>query len=254
MTVAAAGTYTLSGRAADGERLTGSAWVGPQGQCFIYQSLYTTTTKGSLLGTFDIVPGATPADNDIQGRLDWTRPANPAATHRLYKSGFGLSGTPVTAPVPLDVFGGRYLVPAATGTMFDLNPAVPGPVNISASLTFAENRKLIGSIAMDDPTYNPSYNGITVKARSVVTPLPSSLAKTTLTPVHNTGAFSGNFAIQDNNRLIRRSTFQGLMIRVRSLGGTDMVGLGYFILDQRPVAAERPTSTPQRSGIVQFQN
>lgn len=255
MTVAAAGTYTLSGRSADGERLTGSAWVGPQGQCFIYQSLYTTTTKGSLLGTFDIVPGATPADNDIQGRLDWTRPANPAATHRLYKSGFGLSGTPVTAPVPLDVFGGRYLVPAATGTMFDLNPAVPGPVNISASLTFAENRKLIGSIAMDDPTnYNPNLAGITVKARSVVTPLPSSLAKTTLSPVHNTGAFSGNFAIQDNNRLIRRSTFQGLMIRVRSLGGTDMVGLGYFILDQRPVAAERPTSTPQRSGIVQFQN
>lgn len=255
MTVAAAGTYTLSGRTADGERLTGSAWVGPQGQCFIYQSLYTTTTKGSLLGTFDIVLGATPADNDINGRLDWTRPANPGATHRLYKNGFGLTGTPVTSPVQLDVFGGRYLTPPATGTMFDLNPAVPGPANIQASLTFAEDRKLTGLIAMDDPTnYNPNLSGITVKARSVVTPLPSSFAKTTLTPVHNTGAFSGAFAIQDNNRLIRRSTFQGLVVRVRSLGGADMVGLGYFILDQRPVGAERPTATPQKSGIVQFQN
>lgn len=255
MTVAAAGTYTLSGRTADGERLTGSAWVGPQGKCFVYQSLYTTTTKGSLLGTFDIVSGATPADNDISGSFDWTRPANPGATFRLYKSGFGLSGTPVSTPVQLEVFGGRYLVPAATGTLFDLNPAVPGPVNIQANLTFAEDRKLTGSIAMDDPTnYNPNLANITVRARSVVTPLPSSFAKTTLTPVHNTGAFSGSFAIQDNNRLTRRSTFQGLMVRVRSIGGADMVGMGYFILDQRPIGAERPTSTPQRSGIVQFQN
>lgn len=151
--------------------------------------------------------------------------------------------------MPLDVFGGRYLVPAATGTMFDLNPAVPGPVNISASLTFAENRKLIGSIAMDDPTYNPSYNGITVKARSVVTPLPSSLAKTTLTPVHNTGAFSGNFAIQDNNRLIRRSTFQGLMIRVRSLGARIWLGwvISFWISDPSQQKGQPPRHKGQES-------
>jgi hypothetical protein len=255
MNVAVAGTYILSGRTADGESLTGSAWVGPQGQCFLFAPLYTTTPKGSLLGRFEILSGATPAENDISGNLDWIRPANPRATHRLYKNGFGLPGTPVTEPVGLELFGGRFLPPPAAGTFFDLNPAVPGPVNFQADLTFSEDRALSAPIAMDDPlNYNPNLTGITVKARTVVTPLPTVFASTRLAPVHSTGAFSGSFIIKDNNNLTRRSSFQGLMVPVRAGPSVDKVGLGYFILDQRPVGLEKPTTSPQRSGLVQLQD
>ena len=90
----------------------------------------------------------------------------------------------------------------------------------------------------------------------------SITAATKITPVQRTGALSGTGTLVDGT-LKRRLTFQGLMIRVRTspLGeprAEDYYGTGYFILDQIPntttVPPEKPTTSPQRSGIFSFQN
>lgn len=254
-TVSTTGTYSLVGRTADGEKLTGSYWVGPSGQLFFYQAFYTTVPKGSLLGNMQIEVGATPDDNDVSGNLDWVRPPN--VKSRLYKLGFGLSGTPVATPVSLAVIGGRYIVPPATDTVFSPEtPAAP----VTANLEFSEDGEYDPTPAQSDviTATNPDLIGLTVNAGSTVVPLIVA-AKTKITPAHKTGALSGSGTLVDG-ALKRKLTFQGLMIRVRTsdLGieprTIDVYGTGYFILDQIPVPPEKATTSPQRSGIFSFQD
>jgi uncharacterized delta-60 repeat protein len=254
-TVSNTGAYSLAGRTADGEKLTGSYWVGPEGQLFLYQALYTTVPKGSLLGTMQIELGNTAEDNDISGAFDQVRPPN--AKSRLYKAGFGLAGTPVVTPVALTAFGGRFIEqPAATGTVFGPEATVP----TTANLEFSEDGEFDPAPAENDVNTltNPDLIGLTVNAGSKVVPL-ASAAATKITPTHKTGAVSGSGTLVDGS-LKRKLTFQGLMIRVRTSGlgvlprTTDYRGTGYFILDQKPVGTEKPTTSPQLSGIFIFQD
>lgn len=254
-TVSTTGTYSLVGRTADGEKLTGSYWVGPSGQLFLYQAFYTTVPKGSLLGNMQIEVGATPDDNDVSGNLDWVRPPN--VKSRLYKLGFGLSGTPVATPVGLAVIGGRYIVPPVTDTVFSPEtPAAP----VTANLEFSESGEFDPTPSQSDviTATNPDLIGLTVNAGSTVVPLVVA-AKTKITSAHKTGALSGSGTLEDG-ALKRKLAFQGLMIRVRTseLGieprTIDVYGTGYFILDQIPVPPEKATTSPQRSGIFSFQD
>jgi uncharacterized delta-60 repeat protein len=265
-TVSSTGAYTLAGRTADNEKLTGAAWVGPEGQCFVFQALYTTKPKGSVLGSFEIVKGALPRDNDITGEFDWVRPAN--SKSRLYKNGFGLAGmalpSPAT-PVVLEVYGGFYTSTAATGTLFDLNPLIPGPVDILADLLFSEDGTFDNSIPLPaggdvDTLTNPNLNGgtaITVRAGNKLDiPFITALTKIAAT---KTGGLSGSFKLVDG-ALKRSVSFQGLAVRrLLSAPGapvriTDVIGVGYFIIDQKPVGLEKPTNSPQQSGIFIFQD
>ena len=258
-TVSSTGTYSLVGRTADGEKLTGSYWVGPTGQLFLYQAFYTSVPKGSLLGNMLIEKGTTPVDNDVSGNLDWVRPPN--VKSRLYKAGFGLTGTPVATPVGLTVIGGRYIVPPVTDTVFSPEtPAAP----VTANLEFSEDGEFNPTPSQSDvnTATNPDLIGLTVNAGSKVVPL-AVAAKTKITPVHKTGVLSGSGTLVDG-ALKRKLAFQGLMIRVRTSGlgvaprTIDIYGTGYFILDQIPntnlVPPEKPTTSPQRSGIFSFQD
>lgn len=257
-TVSSSGSYTLAGKTADNEKLTGAAWVGPEGQCFVFQTLYTTKPKGSLLGSFEITKGAEPRDNDITGGFDWIRPANPKS--RLYKNGFGLAGMTVAAPVALEVYGGFYSPTVATGTLFDLDPLNPGPVDILADLQFSEDGTFDDSIPTGgdvDTLTNPNLSGVTVRAGSKLDiPYVTALTKIAAT---KTGALSGSFKLVDGT-LKRSVSFQGLAVRkLLSAPGapvriTDVIGVGYFIIDQKPVGLEKPTTSPQQSGIFVFQD
>lgn len=254
--VSPTGTYSLVGRSADGEKLTGSYWVGPTGQLFLYQAFYTTVPKGSLLGNMQIETPTNPVDNDVSGNVDWVRPAN--VKSRLYKAGFGLTGSPVATPVGLTVMGGRFIEPPATGTVFHSPDSPITPV--TANLEFSEDGEFDLTPSQSDvnTATNPDLIGITVNAGSKVVPL-AVAAKTKITPVHKTGVLSGSGTLVDG-ALKRKLAFQGLMIRVRTsdLGieprTTDIYGTGYFILDQIPQGAEKPTTSPQRSGIFSFQD
>ncbi len=256
-TISTSGGYSYVGRTADGEAITGAYWVGPTGQLFVFQPLYRTTPKGSLLGQLQIELGAVTDQNDISGNLDWVRPATPAATHRLYRAGFGLPGTPVATPITLTAFGGRFVEHSATtGTIF--GPTAP----VTANLEFSEDGEFSPTPADSDvnTASNPDLIGITVNAGTKLIQ-PVITAATKITPTHKTGAITGIATLIDlGTTLKRRLAFQGLMIRVRTSGlgveprTEDYYGTGYFILDQIPVGAEKPTTSPQRSGIFSFQN
>jgi uncharacterized delta-60 repeat protein len=288
-TVSATGTCTIAGRTADGMPITGAYSVGPTGQLFFFQTLYTTTTRGSLLGNLQIELGATPLDNDVSGNFSWVRPPDPAAVSatksRLYRSGFGttqvVAGVPVTTvttPVQLVAFGGRYVAPPTTGTaplkvLMGLDPFDPtnSSAQPNAELIFSESgdgvTPVVGSrdpnilvkIEKASKTTTPTFKEPTLAA-PVANPNP---AATTIRPTAATGAFTGSFTLIDPSTtavpLRRPVTFQGLIVRERisSFGVVPRVtrtyGQGYFIINQLPLAGQpAATLTPQLSGVVEF--
>jgi autotransporter-associated beta strand protein len=252
-TVASAGTFTLAGRTPDGETLTGAYWLGPNGEFFVYQTLYTTTLKGSILGEMQIeLNAAGSVDDDISGDLTIVRPPNGAAVTvaRTYRSGFGTSqvvaGVPqtmVTTPVSLVAFGARYLVPV-TATTSNPNPLVF--LNIAAASGTTRNAELIfsedGSLPPRGAAFPAPYTQdvatllprnpnipVTIAAKSAVTtPKINTVdnpASTTLVPLAATGAFSGKFTLSDSIArtapqtplvILRNVTYQGVVIRERT--------------------------------------
>ncbi|MCX6856354.1 MAG: immunoglobulin domain-containing protein [Verrucomicrobia bacterium] len=288
-TVSTAGAATIAGRTADGMPITGSYLVGPTGQLFFFQSLYTTVTKGSILGNLQIELAASPLDNDVSGDFSWVRPPDPAAVSatksRLYRSGFGTTqvapgvpATTVTTPVQLIAFGGRYVAPPTTGTaplkvLMGLDPFDPkNPLALpNAELVFTESGVgtpvVVGDrdpnidvmIAARSATSTPAFKEPTA-TNSTPNPNP---AATRVTPTATTGAFTGSFTLIDPvsgvSALLRRPvTFQGLIIRERTSAFnvlprvTRTYGQGYFIINQLPISGQSATLTPQLSGIVEF--
>ncbi len=268
-TVAAAGTFTtFTGRTPDGETLTGGGFVGPLGEVLIFQPLYTTVKKGSILGQLTIGTGTLPldpSDNVITGELDWVRPPNPAVVSatpatRTYRAGFGLAGTPpVTTPVGLEAFGGFYKPPTTV-----LMITTPSTTVANASVRFTDggvNGNLPTGAA---PSREPDVN-VAITATStanVIVPNPNT-ALTKITPNRTTGAITGSFALSDANLrtvapltpnpVLRAVTFQGLI--VPEGGGATHRGVGYFMLPQIPIDnTTLPTTTLIYSGRMVFTN
>ena len=281
--VISAGTFTLSGRTADGETLTGSYGIGPNGEFFIFQTLYTTPIKGSILGELQIEVAALNENNDIFGNITHVRPPNSAAptVARTYRSGFGttltaagVTPTTVTQPVPFVAVGGRYIAPPATGTVFMGLTATTDPTR-NAELIFSEDGVLPVRGAAFPAAYtqdvvasrNPNIP-VTIGLKSVVkTPLAKSAsnpASTTLIPVLTSGAFSGGFTLSDSIPrpplaavvIPRVVAYQGAVIRERtSATGAPRVvetyGVGYFLIDQLPPnGTTAANSMPKLSGSV----
>lgn len=232
-TVAADGKLTLAGKLADGEALTGATFIGPEGQIAVFRTLYTTKDKGSVAGALDI---NTPA---LSGALTWWRPANPAATHRLYKAGF-------PAVLDLSAVGGRYNPPSATQAFLNLAPGAGNAV-----LSLAEGG-VEGSVAAPEDLDIPV--GIALKGK---TTLPANATanprKPTLTLTEKTGAIKGGFTLEDANpvpggkpAVIKRTvTFEGIAVPE----GAALRSYGFFLLPELP-AQGGPALTPTRSGQV----
>ena len=278
-TIGTSGTTSIVGRTGDGESFTSACPVGPNGQMFLFRTLYTTKIRGSILGDLRIETSPDPIDNDVSGSLTWVRPPNPAKVtskvSRLYRSGFGtdqiamgVTPTTITAPVPLVAFGGRYIAPPTTGqapltVVFGLLPAVATETN--ATLKFSETGDFptVITTPLVDSEFNPDVE-VTIGVKSKATTTTSTtvnpaLTKVTVSPT--SGAFSGGFTLQDNisGLLVKRaSTFRGVIIRrrVSELGDpreTSTYGLGYFINPLKPADGASATTTPQISGMVNFE-
>jgi hypothetical protein len=275
--VTTAGAVSVTGRTPDGETLTSSCPLGPDGQLFLFRTLYTTKDKGSLLSKpdfkIDTRSNLDPVDNDITGGLTIVRPPNPAAvtTARTYRSGFGttltaagVTPTTVTAPVNYVVTGGRYIAPLPVSATVT-NPTVlldlPAGSN-NAEVLFDENGAGAGGgIAA---AFNPDMT-IGIGAASKLTVPKKSLAHpagTTLAATAASGVFSGRYTLEDTNpvalqtptKVTRNVTYQGLVIRSRGVGNaTTTYGVGYFIIDQLPQTGSPATTTktaPRVSGLV----
>jgi autotransporter-associated beta strand protein len=285
--VAAAGTYTIAGRTPDGESITGGSFVGPIGQILVFQSLYRTTTKGSILSDdastsviesllIDTRGTTSPVDNDLVGILSHVRPPDPGlvSVARTYRSGFGtnqvLAGVPaatVTIPVNLVVVGGIYSPPPTTTGATTVLMGVTAGVN-NAELIFLEDGENNVNTT-DNPSFerlNPGATNpvISIGARSVITvprkattPTIVNPAGTTLTAVATTGLFSGSFALTDDDpttvlakadELKRSVTFSGTIIRHRLPdNSTVQYGVGYFIIDDMPQNTTSPVTTSKTS-------
>ena len=280
-TVSANGGYTLTGRASDGEAITTAAFIGPNGQLLVFDNIYTTTQKGSLLSSnldattptnnLSIVRGLTKNINRIQGQLTWNRPANTATTARLYKSGFGFgsASTPdVPEPVMLTSFGGRYNPPLAA-TIANPTPlvllgisAVTAPTR-NAQLVFSDNGILpVIALPYPDPfpkqitaSRNPNIGISIVKGNTLTLPTGTTAnpASTTVTIAAATGLISGQFALSDSTPIITRTVqYKALLVPVGDQPYST-IGVGAFTINLLPGSNQTATTTAQQVGRVVLQ-
>ena len=247
-TLAKDGKLTTAGKLADGESYTSATYAGPHGQILIFQAL--ATTKGSILGIFDIdaANDGVLDDTGLTGIVSWLRPANTRS--RVYPGGFG--------PISLSAVGARFITPLAPALILDL------VVNVDkAGLTFAEGG-LAGSVV------NPNVDAFDILAGNKAL-LPALLSAGNLGSVKisalsaTTGVFTGTFVVTDTE--IRTGAFTGKMISrtgnfsgILTHDGIAKVGACHFLLPELPhdaipgavppVKATTPTTSLLFSGSV----
>ncbi|MDZ4287970.1 MAG: hypothetical protein U0984_08425, partial [Prosthecobacter sp.] len=236
------GAMSIIGSMADGTAVAAFAtFIGPNGEFFLYKSLYATALKGSVLAELDIDDQGTPgtSDNTLTGISGtWSRPADPAT--RNYKDGFG--------PVNLAAEGGRY------------DPPVP-PQLILGVTTGANNASLaftdLGTADTSPDVHLSIQTGNTI---TFLAPNPAT-TRFTSTPasIASTGQFKGDFILQDDdpttgtvnaNELSRTGVYSGI---IYPQGGV-LIGAGYVSMPQLPSTADgtTPTTSPILSGTVIF--
>ncbi|MES2594521.1 MAG: autotransporter-associated beta strand repeat-containing protein [Verrucomicrobiota bacterium] len=230
ITLTADGKATYVGKLADGEAITGSSLLGPDGELAYFKIHYTTALKGSVAGSFDLDPQV------LTGSLTWWRPANLAVSNRTYHNGF-------PQVVDLGARGGRYALTA--GKVF-LNV----DAGSAAKLTFAD-------AGIEASITTPEIS-LTIAAKSkAVLPVNAAInpRKPTLTLTDKTGLIKGAFNLEDNNpvpngkpALIKRTvTFEGIAIPE----GNVIRAYGFYLLPQLPSEVTPvSTSTPILSGQV----
>lgn len=216
-TVKADGKLSFSGKHADGSSVTGSTFVGPSGQVFLFHTLYSG--KGSFLGDFVIntLDDADPANNQINSSIaSWSRPANTSKTNKLYRDGFLYE---------LNILGGAFRTPASA-TLLGLT------ADSTADLKFTQ-ANISSAEQQPDAT-------VTIRAANALTVTPTvAAAKTKLSATASTGAFKGSFEAKAK----KVTKFTGLIV---PLSGVH-TGVGYFLLDQAG------TPATQQSGAVIFE-
>ncbi|MBB5038661.1 autotransporter-associated beta strand repeat-containing protein [Prosthecobacter dejongeii] len=263
-TVGVTGTLSYVGKTADGQAITGAQFVGPLGEVIMFQTLYKTTPRGSLVGEIKInkVNDAIFADNTITSSPatapTWTCPANLLASNRTYRNGFG--------PISLTVNGGAYLdpnrkKPTPTSPDYPLIFGLLAPTVDALDLKFYLN-ELDGATpipAILDPSlpYNGGTDRVDVLAKSAVK-VPLADANpfgTTLTLAAAKGTFTGKVTLRQPDAvfggaagvLVRTATYQGILVKE----GSGYVGVGYYLMPERPnEAGETVAKTPLISNQV----
>jgi autotransporter-associated beta strand protein len=213
VTLAGAGTLRIAGRLADGETLTASTLVGTTGQIAVFRPLYTTRKRGSVAGSLTL------GDSALSGALTWSRPANPAPRHRVYRAGF-------PGIVSLTAAGGPYAPPAPGKTFLDLDP---GPSN--AILSFA-------GAGLESSVPQPEDLDLAVSIpadnRPVIALQPGqNPTRAALKLVPRTGHISGNISLQDTISGVtvnRTANFFGIALPQ----GPSTQANGYFLHNAPP--------------------
>jgi len=177
-TVAKDGKFGFVGKLADGEAITGSTFIGPTGQAFMFQTLYKSVPVGSFLGkiTIDSKSNSAPGDNTLTGTANWNRPANLANTNPLYRSGFG--------PVDLGIEGGAYAAPVSPLQVLNF---ISGDNNATVTVT---DGGLVDANSFDDIVEAASIK-IVGRANNVITVANVRAKNVKLTATATTGVMAG---------------------------------------------------------------
>ncbi|MEN3940426.1 autotransporter-associated beta strand repeat-containing protein [Prosthecobacter sp. SYSU 5D2] len=287
-TVAADGKLKIAGKMADGEKLTSSTFIGPDGEIALYQHLYKRiksigryvdaegnliidpkmkATGGSVHGKLVIDDkddaDAQNSNNTVGGDVTWVRPPSPSVKDRAFKTGFGFSFSPLQEPLDIVAVGGRY-DPPADGMILGLTEAaVTDSPNARIEFFYGGDLDFFYRVEILDAEFtsqDPSVNVVVTKNSKIVVPkdTQSPDAKTTVKAVAKTGRINGSFVVTDFNPryplrpyYVKRSVkFEGVIINEPvSGGGTQQVGVGFFLLPQLPNADLNPSSTDKTSPI-----
>ena len=222
--VSSAGSVSVAGKAADGEVITSSSFLGAAGESWLYAPLYKSL--GSMQGSFNLTqdPAGRFVDNRVSGSMSWFKPLT---TARAYAASFG--------PVNLTADGG-YLAPASTGSVV---LGLPDPGNVQ--LNFTEG-------GLTNSLTNPKVN-FTYTSDNKVTPPPvaTNPGKVTIAINPATGAVSGDFTLVETTPPLTRAKvpFQGQVVR---LGNGTVKAAGYFLLPQIPASGQTAATAPILSG------
>lgn len=266
------GRLKLAGRTADGQIISSAGFLGPNGQIVIYQQLYKSKPRGTLLGNLVLTRNLPElSDNKVGGTLSWNCPPNPNKNF-LYPDGFGNAGEDAFI---VTAVGGHYAPPEAASDA-NPNPTVLlglAPGNDNAMLTFVNG-------GVEDSDTNPNLDGpdsdpatpqrgwVSILAGSRVIVPKGALANpgtTSLKVVAKTGLFSGKFTQLDFNDDTgkfdkRAASFFGILVDEDDGAlGTAQVGSGYFLQRQHPqdLPVGNPPltlkTTPILSGEVIFE-
>jgi hypothetical protein len=224
----AVGGLTLTGKMADGESITGTSFVGPGGQLWIFTPLYKGL--GTLLGQLALTedPEGLFAGNSVGNApgktLTWSKPETKT---KSYLAAFG--------PANLAAEG-AYLAPASKGNVvlglpdagavtlsFDGGGLTTYTTNPDMTFTYTDENKVLPPAAVD----NPGKVAVTINAA--------------------TGAVSGNFTLEETNPPLKRANvpFLGQVVRLAD-GGIKAVG--WFMLPQIPVNGQTAANAPSLSG------
>ncbi|GEP40734.1 putative Ig domain-containing protein [Brevifollis gellanilyticus] len=228
-TISSGGTYTITGKAADGEGITSAGFVSKGGDLWLCASL--NKGLGSVQGTpvlHEDEEGLF-AGNVIEGALTWLRPAT---TTTLYPDGFG--------PLNLKVEG-AYLAPSNKGFVI-----VGLPDEGTTQLNFTDAGLALSNTDPDILFTYTDDNKIVLPGAS------ANPGKVTVTLSATTGALAGTFSLMEPSGFARNKVpFVGQVVR---RAGGNMRAAGYFLLPQIPVGSQKPTAAPVLSGGVQIYN
>lgn len=247
LNLAASGVYQFSGRSPDGETLTHSGFLGAGGQWGLFQLLYSTAQKGSLLSAEgvrieDALAPLDPASNHhkITGSLSLSRPANPASaqTARVYRAGFEATN--------YDLVGG--FMPTFGSDQSALGP-LPQP-SARKAMNLMISSSLLASSALEGYgiEVGPSSRIAAITRNAATLSAATNNAALSIAITHSTGAITGSFTL-DNSGLRRSVTLQGQAIRFRPEGASADLWRagGYLLLEQLPQPGQLPAAQPRLS-------
>ena len=230
VTVATTGTAKIVGKTADGQSLTSSGIMSPNGQMILHTLLYKKL--GSITGTLQLdSSGAEISENAITGAPTWSKPTD---TSRTYATGFG----------PLNLTAqGMYLAEKAKGIISGL------PSEGTASLLFTDGGLAEAEIDPDVSAFEyTSKNTVIMSKDPEINP---AAAKLTINKAN--GTIKGSFTLIDTEGftkpLKRAAPFLGVIVKTED---ATLKAKGYFLLPQLPAEGEKSTKTAILSGGVQI--
>lgn len=240
ITIDAEGLAKVTGRLPDGEAFTSSASVGPNGEILLFQSLYTTTEKGSFLGVLDLNLGATPPQDAFAQSipLSWFRPADSRPSARTYRAGFAMTN--------FVTLGGRYTAPAAGQRVGNL-PAASGTPPRNVTLSF---------IVPGEPSFSVELD-LKPNGTALVTSPATNPNKVSIRVTPSTGAFKGQYTLVSDDprgaslpRITRKMDFQGQLATNQAVPA--YLGYGYVLVPALPDPATgtTPATSPRKSGYL----
>ena len=196
------GRLSVAGRLGDGAAATGTMLVTEDGRATLYLRPYGNT-GGRCLGDLSFLE--VPAQSDVEGRLDWVKPASRTGTGR-YAAGFDLSC--------VDAIGCRY----------------EAPRNITGMLELGSTRVVDLSFSNED--LNPGAGIVSAVINAVSTPVGTNPPLRSLSMNPTSGVFLGY--LSHDRRLLY---YRGVILQKLNIGLGSILGAehsGPVRLDVRP--------------------